>query len=145
MAVPYCSEGNTDRNPPSQHPISPPQELRDRWLDEAPDNSVYDYLIDKSSQWGWDQRAPEIQAAEDAELEACIRHLDLRGHHSTVLNDLRAARRPKPPSAIEQAESLIERHEDGWVPSPAQWHVIREGLAEGRRALEALPDELESP
>jgi hypothetical protein len=35
---------------------------------------------------------------------------------------------------------LIERYEDGWCPSPAQWHVIREGLAEGRRALEQLPE-----
>ena len=28
MAVPYYSEGNTDRNPPSQHPIGPPQAIR---------------------------------------------------------------------------------------------------------------------
>jgi hypothetical protein len=79
------------------------------------------------------------QQIADQELEACCGALD-------ELNDgfwsekLRAARRPKPPSAVAQAEALIERYEDGWCPSPAQWHVIREGLAEGRRALEALDD-----
>ena len=123
----------------NQHPISPPQELRDQWLDEAPDNrSVYDFLIDNASQWGADQ-----------ELEACCKRQALL-YGNRAAHKLLNARRPKPLSAIERAESLIECHEDGWVPSPAQWHVIREGLAEGRKALafipgentlEALPDE----
>jgi hypothetical protein len=77
----------------------------------------------RAAQWGADQ-----------ELEACCELVP------GLTNYLRAARRPKPPSAVAQAETLIERHEDGWVPSPAQWHTIREGLAEGRRALEALDD-----
>jgi hypothetical protein len=104
-----------------------------QWQDESPETQIADhiqYLATRAAQWGADQ-----------ELEACLRHLDAKGHHPTVLDALRAARRPKPPSAVAQAETLIERHEDGWVPSPAQWHTIREGLAEGRRALEALPND----
>ena len=117
-----------------KHPISPPPELVQLWAKEWA--TVYGTSLPLK-----EQNQFIANRAVNWELESCIRHLDVRGHSSTVLNDLRAARRPKPPSAIEQAESLIERHEDGWVPNPAQWHVIREGLAEGRRALEALPDD----
>jgi hypothetical protein len=58
-----------------------------------------------------------------------------------LVNRARAAlAQPEPPSKAAQAEALIERHEDGWMPSPSEWHIIREGLAEGRRALEQLPE-----
>jgi hypothetical protein len=33
-----------------RHPITPPQELRDKWLDEAPNTSVYDYLIGSAAE-----------------------------------------------------------------------------------------------
>jgi hypothetical protein len=125
MAVPYCSEGNSDRNPPSQHPISPPRKLRDEWLYEAPGNSNSDFLIDKSAQWGADQ-----------ELEACIRHLERRAHHPTVLDDLRAARRPKPPSLKEQALndlSLLMSKQVGMFDGKPFFTI--------RKALELLPDE----
>jgi hypothetical protein len=29
----------------------------------------------------------------------------------------------------EQAMELINNHEDGWRPTPEQWHIIRKGLA----------------
>ena len=125
MAVPYCSEGNTDRNAPSQHPIRPPQELRDKWKKEAPLGHVADYLIAQAAQWAWNQREPEIQAAADAELEACIRHLDVKGHHPTVLDDLRAARRARP---LSWKERLLKAIGDG-------------EKIEALRLLEALPDE----
>ena len=135
MAVPYISEGSTDRNPPSQYPISPPQELVQKWINEEP--GIYaEHIAARSAQWGWDQRAPEIQAAADAELEACIRHLNLRGHHSTVLNDLRAARRPKPSTLKERALNDLSRLMSKQV-----------GIFDGkpfdtiRQALEALPDD----
>jgi hypothetical protein len=41
----------------------PPQELRDKWLNEAPNASVYDYLIEVA-QWG-----------ADTELESCCEYL----------------------------------------------------------------------
>ena len=47
--------------------------------------------------------------------------------------DLRAARRPKPPSLKEQALVLVEQHEDGWRPTPKDWDTIR-------KALEQLDD-----
>jgi hypothetical protein len=30
----------------------------------------------------------------------------------------------------EKALALIASHEDGWIPTPEQWNIIREGLAE---------------
>jgi len=111
-----------------QHPISPPQELVRQWAKQR--KFLSDEIVFATiAQWGADQ-----------ELEACC-EWNSKQEWTWTSAQLRAARRPKPPSAIEQAESLIESHEDGWVPNPAQWHVIREGLAEGRRALEALPDD----
>jgi hypothetical protein len=125
-----------------QHSISPSLELIIKWemeWNEIPEGKVRwinSYIAARAAQWG-----------ADKELKACCEWLitgpygaSIACHAEQMISDLRAARRPKPPSAIEQAESLIERHEDGWVPNPAQWHVIREGLAEGRRALEALPN-----
>jgi hypothetical protein len=103
--------------------ITPPPELVGQWQD----------LIARAAQWGADQ-----------ELEACKQYMhdqDWFMSPTLRMTELHNARRPKPPSAVAQAETLIERHEDGWVPSPAQWHTIREGLAEGRRALEALPND----
>jgi hypothetical protein len=121
----------------TKHPIIPPPELAQQWMLEAhhkdappgtcPDTRV---LIARSAQWGADQ-----------ELDGCCEWLRSHDILEPAIDALRAVRRPKPPSAIEQAESLIERHMDGWVPNPAEWNVIREGLAEGRRALEALPDD----
>ena len=113
-----------------QHPIIPTPELRCQWQSESPFKIVSvereDYMIDRAAQW-----------AADMELEACCGALD-DSDRRFAANYLRYRRRPKPPSATAQAEALIERFEDGWCPSPAQWHTIREGLTEGRRALEKL-------
>jgi hypothetical protein len=125
--------------------ITPPPELSDE--------QVGNWLIDDGYPWEPSEQAvitittsrlknvarQAFQAGADQELEACCETLESWG--SCIVPDLCSARRPKPPSAVAQAEALIERYEDGWCPSPAQWHVIREGLAEGRRALEALPDD----
>jgi hypothetical protein len=80
-----------------QHPITPPQELRDKWLDEAPNTSVYDYIIDSAAQWGADQ-----------ELEACCEWVKSKQTY-WAHDELRATRRPKPPSLKEQAlQALAE-------------------------------------
>ena len=101
--------------------ITPPPELVQQWMELSQALAI----------------AAAFQAGADQELEACCEWLDTR-IGGIYPGELRANRRPKPPSAVAQAEALIERYEDGWCPSPAQWHVIREGLAEGRRALEQL-------
>ena len=73
------------------HPITPPLELRDKWLDKAPNTSVYDYLIDSAAQWGADQ-----------ELEACCAWLKAAIASPAWVKELRAARRPyTPPKTIE--------------------------------------------
>jgi hypothetical protein len=130
--------------------ITPPPELSDE--------QVGNWLIDDGYPWEPSEQAvitittsrlknvarQAFQAGADWELEACCEYVYERLKLTTVAciaQELRADRRPKPPSAVAQAEALIERYEDGWCPSPAQWHVIREGLAEGRRALEALPND----
>jgi hypothetical protein len=119
-----------------QHPVSPPQELRDKWRKEAPwDYRDYiqlsDYLIAQAAQWGWDQREPEIQAAADAELEACCAYVQ---GYAECGDSLRAARRrPKPLSLKEQALALLQPGETRLL-NREQQDVIRQ-------ALEALPDE----
>jgi hypothetical protein len=111
----------------TNHPITPPPELVQQWINEEP-GIFAEHIANRAAQWGADQ-----------ELEALLVWLRVKGFDNLAA-DLLVARRPKPPSAVAQAEALIERFEDGWCPSPAQWNVIREGLAEGRRALETLPE-----
>ena len=116
----------------TQHPITPPPELVKQWRKSAPAdaavNNAYErHIANCAAQWG-----------ADIELDACCEWVKSRQTY-WAHDELRAFRRPTPLSAVARAEALVECHEDGWCPSPAQWHVIRDGLAEGRRALEALP------
>ena len=113
-----------------EHPITPPPELIEDWIEIAkpepwkrpPDPNV---LCTLAAQWG-----------ADHELEACCEYLVRCAQWEPEdVAELRAARRPKPPSLKEQALSLVEQHEDGWRPSPKDWDTIR-------RALEALPDSI---
>ena len=123
-----------------QHPISPPQELVKQWWEEAiyqGTSTFTEHIAARSAQWGWDQREPEIQAAADAELEACVRHLDFMGLHSILLDALRAARRPEPPPSLKQqgldALSLLCEG-----PNPTAFVKCKDTIL---RALEALPDD----
>jgi predicted HD phosphohydrolase len=61
-----------------------------------------------------------FKAGADQELEACCLLLD-----SPDGTSLRNARRPKPPSLKEQALDLLNKHNNGWAPSPKQWQIIR--------------------
>ena len=138
-----------------QHPITPPRELVSQWRSEPEygtpgrvtlhtisEQRLFQ-LLTRAAKWGYDQRGEvneaKLQQARDQELEACNNWLVLNGYGDAA-SRLRAARRPKPPSAVEQAEELIDSHEDGWCPNPSEWNIIREGLAEGRRALEDSND-----
>jgi len=88
-------------------------------------------VADKAAQWAWDQRGPEIQAAADAELEACCKWVK-----GTVVpyrsNELRAVRRPEPPSLKQRALNAHNRALCG-SSLPGDSDIIRQ-------ALEALPD-----
>ena len=81
----------------TDHPIVPPPELRKQWQTEVPYQNNYmgheHWLMKRAAQWG-----------ADTELEACIAWLikNIPGYE-LVADNLRSARRPKPPSLAEQA------------------------------------------
>jgi hypothetical protein len=87
----------------TQHPITPPTELVQQWFLGAKAMPVDQWVTDvatQAAQWG-----------ADTELEACCEWLDqkvLLQHQSDVIPELRASRRPKPPSLKEQA--LVALH-----------------------------------
>jgi hypothetical protein len=113
------------------HPITPPPELVQQLRNEAPHN-IRDtsitrelHLITAAARWGADQ-----------ELEACCEWLVIEGwfrYEHAALCQLRAARRPKPPSLRQQALAVIENSE-------ICDHLSTEHAAILRRALEQLDD-----
>lgn len=114
-----------------EHPITPPPELVNLWMSEdAPwDSDSFGVLTARPSQL----RHIATQAARwgaDQELEACC-HL-LRQQGFDVVDDLRATRRPKPPSLKERALQAWAAVEAGTDDQTA--------MAVIRRALEALPE-----
>jgi hypothetical protein len=112
----------------NQHPITPPPELVDQWYDEwlnADDLLHLDQTIAvQAARWG-----------ADKELEACCNYFEdhLR---DGIAKDLRAARRPKPPTLKEQALTALHAVATGANDTREQ-HQDFETI---RRALEALPE-----
>jgi hypothetical protein len=109
-----------------QHPIIPPPELRRLWVQQAqrmdPWDSGLEHVSTQAARWGADQ-----------ELEACC---EWCADGSMVLAlELRAARRPKPPSLAEQALTQLQAME--------QAGALDCNIDAIRRALERL-QELES-
>jgi hypothetical protein len=102
-------------------------------------------VADKAARWAWDQREPEIRAAADAELEACCEWLaDARNHRigndfgKIISTEIRAARRPKPPSLKAQALEALKAHFDAMEAGVSGYRPAHKATI--RRALEALPD-----
>jgi hypothetical protein len=113
-------------------PITPPPELVQEWghnanLSGVPHNDEHwayeQHIATQAAQWGADQ-----------ELEACCEWLKADGYPGTVI-DLRAARRPKPPSLKEQALMALEDGDTGPGAS-----LTAAEVSTIRRALEALPE-----
>jgi hypothetical protein len=110
-------------------PIAPPPELVQQWRKSGPAdaavNDAYErHIATRAAQWGADQ-----------ELEACIDWISVwhgLEHPELLIELLRAARRPKPPSLKEQALALLNKAED---PS---WDINDFSIV--RRALEQLDD-----
>jgi hypothetical protein len=113
-----------------QHPITPPPELVRQWMEriEYDEHTWFyeSYIAEQAAQWGADQ-----------ELEACIDWIANARNSgmgwdiaASLSGDLRAARRPKPPSLKEQALEVL----DDAKLDAAHYNIIL-------RALEALPDE----
>jgi hypothetical protein len=108
-----------------QHPITPPPELVQQWLNEEAGSGLFaEPLAAKAAQWGADQ-----------ELDACCEWVSqwrclVGGSRPEV--GLRAARRPEPPSLKEQALEALA-------------HILNNsstqlGADTIRRALEQLDD-----
>jgi hypothetical protein len=110
-----------------QHPITPPPELVQQWLEEADTfryliKEVHQHIATRAAQWGADQ-----------ELEACCEWLNRQGRF-VISKELRAARRPKPLTLNSIALQML-----GTIERDA--HYLPEITDTIRRALEALPDE----
>ena len=105
----------------NDHPITPPPELLKQWEDDWFDEREnLDVLLTQA-----------FQAGADKELEACCGLLVQQGFD--LVDYLRAARRPKPPSLKEQAlDELCISFDRGYLK--------KEAAATIRRALEQLDD-----
>lgn len=117
-----------------QHPITPPPELLHQWATEYwgnPGESIGEgekYIATQAARWGSDQ-----------ELEACCEWVEREiGHGREWGAQLRAARRPKPPSLREQALQELERVVTLLMPVTGPNKVERFAII--RRALEQLDD-----
>jgi hypothetical protein len=102
-----------------QHPITPPPKLVREWNQNAIGTHFRPYgysecIAIQAARWGADQ-----------ELEACCEWLSVPC--PSYGRELRAARRPKPPSLAEQA---LEAHERMWIggTTDADWALIRVAL-----------------
>jgi hypothetical protein len=107
--------------------ITPPPELVEQWEAETAHTTKDEiwHVAVQAARWGADQ-----------ELEACCEWLVSEGwfrYEHEAVQDLRADRRPKPPSLKEQALDLLDKAED---PS---WDINDFSIV--RRALEALPND----
>jgi hypothetical protein len=109
-----------------EHPITPPLELVKQWREQAPryrDGGIAreEWLMTRAAQWG---------AA--AELDACCELLnDFNTYHLVEL--LRAARRPNPPSLKEQALLAVDT-------AVADYRIAADVADVVRRALEQIDD-----
>ena len=109
----------------TEHPITSPAELVEQWRNEwierrEPSGWVGYYIATQAAQWGADQ-----------ELEACCKWVK----RHWLADELRAARRPKPPSLKEQALTALSEADQGLNES--EWQQRSDTI---RRALESLSD-----
>jgi len=113
----------------NQHPITPSSELVEQWEAETAHTTKDEiwHVAVQATQWGADQ-----------ELEACCKWVrSMFGGHPTWSDELRAARRPKPPSLKEQAYDALDTYIFG-EPDPKDKERTYNTI---RRALEALPND----
>ena len=112
---------------PNQHPITTPPELVAQWTEKAEywEGAYEKDIATQAAQWGADQ-----------ELEACCEWL--REFHPGGTEQLRAARRPKPPSLKDQALEALQ-FVDEKLDLPLHNHC--NAIHTIRRALEALPND----
>jgi hypothetical protein len=113
-----------------QHPITPPPELVERLRNDAP-REIRDAFVTRERHL----IIAAYCAGADQELEACVKWIEDCGYHPSVPEDLRAARRPKPPSLAEQALEALDQADKGLNES--EWQQRSDTI---RRALERLQE-----
>ena len=124
-----------------QHFITPPPELRAKWMTEARSQdycSITEQVADYAAQWGYEQRGEvneaKLQQARDHQLDATLAEVSfLTSRVQLLLRRLDPDSRPKPPSLKEQALNHFESFSTTFETSGGDSDLIR-------RALEALPD-----
>ena len=107
----------------NQHPITPPPELVQQWINEE-DGLTAGHIATQAARWGGDQ-----------ELEACCVEVEWLESSETAKR-MRERRRPKPPSLKEQALTALHAVATGANDTREQ----HQDLDTIRRALEALPN-----
>jgi hypothetical protein len=118
--------------------ITPPPELFAEWLAEAkrlhPREST-GFIAGEVAKLAY-------RAGADQELEACCEWLVaepwFKYEHEAV-EDLRAARRPKPPSLKEQALQELDKVDMLWATEEFGQETLN-SLDTIRRAIESIPD-----
>ena len=110
----------------TEHPITPPPELLNRWADawrqNKPGSEILADVATEAARWGADQ-----------ELEACCEFLS-----AAAWEKLLKARRPEPLSLKQQALDGLRSIECNF---PQSQRAFEESCEHIRRALEALPDD----
>ena len=110
-----------------QHPITPPPELVTQWTQlQAAEQAVTDHwqhIATQAAQWGADQ-----------ELEACCEWVAVT-ISAPEAAELRAARRPKPPSKVDLALKSLE----GMALPEDAFHTISRAI-QRLKELEAAND-----
>jgi len=113
--------------------ITPPPELVQQWMSEyintKPNCAGPELIANRAAQWG-----------ADAELEACCEWLEW-WNDFTAACQLRAARRPKPPSLKEEAMQALCRFMAREGHDDCTGEEIEDDFNAIRRALEALPND----
>lgn len=112
-----------------QHPITPPPEMVEKWVhmfECLPDKQVFSEV----AQWGADQ---ELEAVEEEIITLGWFAKSVSVHHRA---QLRAARRPKPPSLKEQLLQKLEHIRD----VADKYQSTQNAIDDLRETLEALDD-----
>lgn len=114
--------------------IQIPHELYREWWKEG--NRLHRGAAGQASLAAFFVSSKAAEYAADQELEACCEWLRDENWTTSLLNMLRAARRPKPPSLKQQALEALMHLENGAHHSMD----TTESVYRIRRALESIPD-----
>ena len=128
-------------------PITPPPELVQQWIPTGWNCSPNTFttllmrIADNAALWSHDHCRSKIKAATDQELEACCEWVEAN-ISTPEAAELRAARRPKPPSLKEQALADMDSMsiEPCLINGIDTNALVRAKYDNIRRALEQLPD-----